>query len=138
MFQRFFVGVAMRHRNLTREIYSARGIKSGHTKVLRTLEERDGCIQVEISRNCGIKPATTVSVLNVMEKDGLIERRPVPEDRRAIGVYLTERGRAQLAVLDELDEVLSEALLQGFTAEEAAAFHHYLERMKQNIERFGG
>lgn len=137
MFQRYFVGVAMCHRNLTREVYSARGIKSGHTKVLRTLEEHDGCIQVEISRNCGIKPATTVSVLNVMEKDGLIERRPVPGDRRAIGVYLTEQGRAQLVILDELDEILSEALLKGFTPEETAMLNDYLERMKQNIERFG-
>lgn len=137
MFQRFFVGVAMRHRNLTREVYSVRGIKSGHTKVLRALEEHDGCIQVEISRKCGIKPATTVSVLNVMEKDGLIERRSVPGDRRAIGVYLTERGRTQLTILDEMDVVLSEALLKNFTPEEAAAFNDYLERMKQNIERFG-
>ncbi len=137
MFQRYFVGVAMRHRNFTRETYSARGIKSGHTKILRTLEEHDDCIQVEISRYCDIKPATTVSLLNVMEKDGLIERHSVPEDRRALHVTLTDKGRAQLTVLDELDETLSAALLDGFTPEEAAAFQDYLERMKQNIERFG-
>ena len=136
MFQRYFVGIAMCHRNFTRETYSEKGIKAGHPKVLRTLEEHDGCIQVEISRYCGIKPATTVSLLNVMEKDGLIERHTLPEDRRAIRVTLTEKRREQLAGLDEMDAVLSEALLEGFTEEETAAFQDYLERMKQNIERF--
>ena len=71
-----------------------------------------------------------------MEKDGLIERHTLPEDRRAIRVTLTEKGREQLAGLDEMDAVLSEALLEGFTEEETAAFQDYLERMKQNIERF--
>ncbi len=136
LFQRYFIGVAMRHLNFTRETYSARGIKSGHTKVLRTLEEYGDCIQVEISRYCDITPATTVSLLNVMEKDGLIERHSVPQDRRAIRVCLTEKGRAQIAVLDELDETLSEMLLDGFSPEEATSFQNYLERMKQNIERF--
>ena len=135
LFHRYFVAVAMRHRNFTRETYSARGIKSGHTKVLRALEEHGSCIQVEISRICDITPATTVSLLNVMEKDGLIERHTVPEDRRAIHVELTERGREQIAIRDELDQRLTENLLDGFSSEEIAQFRNYLERMKQNIER---
>ncbi len=136
MFHRYFIDVAMRHRNFTREAYSARGIKSGHTKVLRTLEECGACIQVDISRNCNITPATTVSLLNVMEKDGLIERHAVPKDRRAMNVELTQKGLEQIAVMNELDQHLSAILLDGFSSEEAAEFEDYLERMKQNIERF--
>ena len=135
MFQVKFIGIALRHQNLTRETYARRGIKSGHPKVLRTLQTHDGCMQVELSRLCGITPATTVSLLNVMERDGLIERRAVPDDRRALGVHLTEKGRAQLDILDELDISLSHELLEGFTPEEARQFENYLERMRKNIAR---
>ena len=135
MFQENFIGLSLRHQNLTREVYGRRGIKSGHPKVLRTLQSHDGCMQVELSRLCGITPATTVSLLNVMERDGLIERRAVPGDRRAFGVHLTDKGRAQLDILDELDVSLSRELLHGFTPEESRQLEHYLERMRNNIER---
>lgn len=135
LFHTDFIGVSIKHRNMTREVYAAHGIKMGHTKILRTLERYGERIQVEISRDCGITPATTVSLLNVMERDGLIERHTVPQDRRAVSVVLTDKGREQLAVIEKLDALISEQLLVGFAPEEVATLKAYLERMTENIER---
>ncbi|WP_244894179.1 MarR family winged helix-turn-helix transcriptional regulator [Planobispora rosea] len=38
--------------------------------------------------------SAVTNVVNTLERDGLVERRPVPEDRRAVTVALTARGEA--------------------------------------------
>ncbi len=51
------------------------------------LEPRD------IARLSGLSRAAVSSVLNTLERDGLVERTRESEDRRLVTVRLTERGR---------------------------------------------
>ncbi|EGD58062.1 transcriptional regulator, MarR family [Novosphingobium nitrogenifigens DSM 19370] len=61
----------------------------------------DGVLQARLAEEIGVHPAALARALVSAEKDGLIERRAVPGDRRARGVCLTERGRDLAARMEE-------------------------------------
>ena len=52
-----------------------------------------------LAKKVGVKRATMTGLLDGLEKHGLVERLPHPEDRRKIGVRLTAQG---CLVLDEI------------------------------------
>ncbi|MFQ5699685.1 MAG: MarR family winged helix-turn-helix transcriptional regulator [Myxococcota bacterium] len=49
-----------------------------------------------IARLSGVSRAAVSSVLNTLERDGLVERRREAPDRRRVTVHLTPRGRMRL------------------------------------------
>lgn len=46
----------------------------------------------ELSRGMGVSSARVAALLNHLEKEGLIQRRPDPKDNRQVIVSLTENG----------------------------------------------
>ena len=58
----------------------------------------------------GIEPPTLVRQLDKLAQDGLVERRPDPDDRRVVRVVVTPAGLERLhelhAVVHELDTEL--------------------------------
>jgi DNA-binding MarR family transcriptional regulator len=97
-------------------------------KALIVLHHR-GTVRVgEVAHMLTMSPNTTTAVLDRLEDQGLIRRRPDPTDRRAVLVALTERGGEWVAELlsasaQDFGEVLEQlslsdlrALHQGVTA----------------------
>ena len=73
---------------------SAAGISvSLATPVLFVFRLGDGVQQNALAIEIGVNPAAMVRTLALAERGGLLERRPVPGDRRAKGVYLLDEGR---------------------------------------------
>src|SRR5579864_2358841 len=69
-------------------------------QVLVRLDEHEGINQAKLAALTDVEPMTMVRILDRMEADGLLERRPDPADRRARRLYLTAREappRADLA-----------------------------------------
>ena len=46
----------------------------------------------EISQKLKVTPPTVTQIINVLEKDGFIERTIHPDDRRSVKISLTEEG----------------------------------------------
>jgi DNA-binding MarR family transcriptional regulator len=65
-------------------------------------------------------------VVDKLEKQGLIERRPHPTDRRARHLVLTTKGRALRA--DLVDLLGQESPLAGLSAAEQKTLQHLLDR----------
>ena len=66
----------------------------------------------ELARCCGVEKAALTGLVDRAERRGLAERAPVPGDRRALRVTLTEGGRRAAAafhaeVTAELNQLLS-------------------------------
>jgi DNA-binding MarR family transcriptional regulator len=57
-------------------------------KVLIHLQRNSGISQVRLAALTGTDPMTLVRILDRMERDGWVERRPDPRDRRARQLYL--------------------------------------------------
>ena len=70
------------------------GVAPGQLSVLQRLWQGDGLTQAELARAVRVEQPTMARTLDRMARDGLIERVPSKEDRRAFNVRLTARGRA--------------------------------------------
>lgn len=86
--------------------------------VLNYLRERDGAIQQQIGSAMGIDPSTMVSLVDQLERAGLANRRPHPQDRRAREVLVTPKGRRTLTRARELAEQVEADVLRGLAPAE--------------------
>jgi len=70
------------------------GLAPAQFMTLLELWAEDGLTQAELVARLDVEQATMAGTLNRMARDGLIERRPHPADRRAHLVFLTDKARA--------------------------------------------
>src|SRR5882724_8721470 len=78
--------------------------------LLREAANADGASQRQLAALMRIEPPTLVGHLDKLAEQGLVERRPDPDDRRVVRVVITPVGRARLAelhaIVHELDDEL--------------------------------
>ena len=109
-------------------------VTRGMPFMLAYLQDHDGCIQRDLAKRWGLDPATVTSSLSTMEEAGLVERRPVPGDRRALQVFLTPLGRERAQFVDKVHKQYDDISFRGFSAEEKASFKAMLDRIEQNLQ----
>lgn len=69
------------------------GITLGQSFVLFSLMEADGSSVKDIAATVQLDPPAITGLVDRLVKEGLVERRVAPDDRRSTNIYLTERGR---------------------------------------------
>ena len=72
------------------------GLHLGHVAILSLLADGVGRTQKTLSAETGIEKSSMVLFLDMLEKEGWVERRPHPADRRAYLVTLTGEGARRL------------------------------------------
>ncbi|KAA0940505.1 MarR family winged helix-turn-helix transcriptional regulator [Streptomyces apricus] len=68
------------------------GIDSKDFGALRVLAHREPTSQLQVAQTLGIDRTTMVTLLDVLERKGIVTRRPDPADRRRNVVELTDQG----------------------------------------------
>lgn len=68
-------------------------VRASYGSVLIPLLEEDGLRMGEIARRARLSKQTMTTMVRLCERDGLIERRPDPDDGRATRVHLTAKAR---------------------------------------------
>jgi len=76
---------------------------------------------------------TLVRVLDRMEQEHWIERRPDPGDRRAYRIYLMADAKPVLARIAEISEQTRLDATAGMSDEETARLLALLQRMQSNL-----
>ncbi|MDH4439427.1 MAG: MarR family transcriptional regulator [Rhizobium sp.] len=116
-------------RGMTRALQSraARlGFSPGQFPVLLELWDEEGLTQRQLLDRVDVEQATMANTLARMERDGLIERRVHPQDKRAQQIYLTDKARAMredaLAVAQEAED----AVFSGFRRFERELMKEYI------------
>jgi MarR family transcriptional regulator, transcriptional regulator for hemolysin len=79
-------------RSLDIELRKNVGVTLSQWRVVGALMLHPGLTQKEIADKMGIEGATLVPVIDKMEKDGLLKRKPDLTDRRANRIYLTPKS----------------------------------------------
>lgn len=87
-------------------------IKPAYLGVLLSLWNENGLKANELGKRAGLEPSTMTGLLDRMERDGLVKRKPDPNDRRAHRIHLTKEGvdaevSATKVVSDTLEKVFS-------------------------------
>jgi len=101
--------------------------------ILQSLAELEGESQRRLAERLCVEGPTMTRHLDRLEADGLIERRPDPNDRRATLVFATPSGRAQLQAMWDVMEQSEGDLLQGFSDEEVDTLERLLTRLRENV-----
>ena len=70
------------------------GVTMAQSFILFSLLEKDGCTLTEIGARAQIDNSSLTTMVDKLEKEGLVERRLYAQDRRVVTLFLTERGRA--------------------------------------------
>ncbi len=102
------------------------GITPDQFTVMRILRETDGLTQRQLTGLMSSDPNTVASVLERMEKAGLLKRSPHTRDRRAHQVELLAAGHRKYEEARELAVALQTEVLQGVEEAERETFLGHL------------
>ncbi len=98
--------------------------------VLNFLFDEDKVPSHHLGERTKLDSATLTGILDRLETMELVERRPHPEDRRAILVCLTAKGKKLAAELRKTMEQANREFLQTLTPEEEATFKGLLNKVR--------
>src|SRR5580765_8719277 len=74
----------------------ARGISASRLSALATLVEAGPMRIGALAQAEQVEPPTMTRLADAMEREGLLTRRPDPDDRRAVVLHATAKGRRSL------------------------------------------
>ena len=99
------------------------------------LRSENGVEPAMLSDALFIPRQTVTSLLDQLEKNGLIRREPHPADRRRIRLFLTEKGQDTItAILKELS-VHENAVIDEISREEMATFNRIYSTMVEKLQK---
>src|SRR5262245_47335675 len=101
-------------------------------KVLLHLSKNEGASQVRLCELTDVEPMMMVRILDRMEADKLLERRPDPQDRRARRLYLTRKAAPLLDEIDRISEITRSEIFDGVSKADREAFLKVLEHIHAN------
>ena len=109
------------------------GLTIPRWQVLSILTVMDGCRIGELAETAGSEQAVLSRVVDQMQRDGLVERRPAAEDSRATEVWITEAGSSIYTLLLPQAARHVDRLVRSFADGEASQLAQSLEKMLQDI-----
>ena len=90
----------------------------------------DGLSQTELSAKSQVDRTTIGGIIDRLEKEGMVERRPHPEDRRAYQVFLTHKGKILEDELCTVANRVQDMVNSPLTAEEQTLLIRLLEKIR--------
>jgi DNA-binding MarR family transcriptional regulator len=96
---------------------------------LMMLDETPGLSVADVARKVSTARQSANEMLGGLERAGLVERRPHPNDRRSQQIFLTDAGRNRLAASMPTVKAVERRLAEGFSAQELAVVNTWLQRM---------
>lgn len=98
------------------------GLTTGQFPILLQLWREEGLTQKQLVERLDLEQATIANTLTRMERDGLILRKPHPEDGRSQCIHLTRKARSLEEPATRAAQSVNEIALKSLRAEERKIF----------------
>ena len=108
-----------------------------HVRVLKIITKKPQCTAVDIANFLDRDKAQVTRLLSALIKQELIVKEPNPEDKRSQCLAITERGKAIVDQLSEVDREMFEKMKIGIDSDELATFERVAKAMAQNLNSKG-
>ncbi len=122
---------------LLRKIFDQRarqvGLSLAQCRALVYLAHYEGINQACLADLLEVQPISLTRLLDRMEAADWIERRADPADRRAHRLYLSEKARPLLELVQQLSLQARLEALAGFSEEEKTVLMGFLSRVHGNL-----
>ena len=109
------------------------GISRAQWAVLVRLDRTEGLKQSELAEILDLQPISLTRLLDRLAENGLIERRPDPNDRRANRLYLRSAARPLLGQLAGLAHDMMQHVLAGLGGKSNERLLRDLTTIKDNL-----
>ena len=103
-------------------------------RVLFQLVEQGALRMGELSQCIEVAPRTMTSTIELMERDGLVQRSPDPADGRATVVTITDQGREAFAAGRRVKAGVAADIFETLDAEQRAQLHEILGQLGAAID----
>jgi MarR family transcriptional regulator for hemolysin len=110
---------------------ACQGLTQSSGIALVYIAEHQGLSQTELARLLAVETPSLVPVLDQLEKQGLIERRPAEHDRRQKVLYLQPAATDLVAAINQQRRLLQRQLLANLTPEQQQDLPYLLELVLQ-------
>jgi DNA-binding MarR family transcriptional regulator len=104
-------------------------LTQGQIRALFTLDVKGEATAGELAKAAELSPASVSTMLDHLERDGIIERTRAEHDRRVVVVTLTASGRELLASKREAFRARGAEALAGMTDAQLQAAAEVMHRM---------
>ena len=100
--------------------------------VLGFLADEDHVTSVELGKRTELDSATLTGIIDRLETAGLVERMNHPDDRRAILIHLTPKGKILTADREHLIVEANREFLAGITEAEKETLFDIIGKLRQH------
>ncbi|MGK9051162.1 MarR family winged helix-turn-helix transcriptional regulator [Neorhizobium petrolearium] len=125
--------VSRKIRTAFNQQVTAHGLTYPRARALFRLAKKQNMTQSELACDLELEQATMVRLLDRMEENGLIERRPDANDRRVKLIVLTPYGQEQAAMVRSIADRIREQIFQDIDPDELHVAVALLERISANV-----
>jgi DNA-binding MarR family transcriptional regulator len=105
------------------------GFRPGCIGVLQVVAAREPVSQREVSEALVLDPSDVVTLVDILERAGLVDRRRDPADRRRYALEVTPRGQLAVVRLREINRETNEDLLAPLDEAERAQLAELISRV---------
>ncbi|MFT5393438.1 MAG: DNA-binding MarR family transcriptional regulator [Gammaproteobacteria bacterium] len=116
-----------------RDLARAAGLTASQRMLLQVLEEIGEAKAGMVATRLGITQATTTSLIDRLEKAGLVRRRRIDTDKRQVWISLTEAGQSRLSRAPDGLQELFEGRFEDLHAWEQSMLIAALERISSML-----
>ncbi|MGO1118986.1 MarR family winged helix-turn-helix transcriptional regulator [Rhodovibrionaceae bacterium A322] len=109
------------------------GLAPGQFMALLVLWEEEGLTQKDLIARLDVEQATMANTLTRMERDGLIIRRPHPQDGRAQSILLTDKARRLESDAKAHAQAVNQQALSALSEQEISAFLQTLQKVTDTL-----
>ena len=105
-------------------------------RILYVLWQEDGVPIKVISEKSGLAITSLTTMLERMEKNGLISRKTDEADKRKTLLFLTDKAKELKEAYDSVSNEMGNIYYRDFTDKEILQFEEYLNRIRVNLEEW--
>ena len=109
------------------------GITFRQCQMLGMLAAHGSLTQAEVADRLGVEPSSVARLVDRMTRDGWIERRPDPADRRKNRLVVTGKAEPIWEAVREKGLVMRAKALRGFSDGEVADLKRLLRGLRDNL-----
>lgn len=118
------------------ELRKTAGVSLSQWRVVGALVIQPGLTQKEIADKVGIEGATLVPIIDKMEKEGLLKRKPDSSDRRVNRIYLTPKADSLWESMVECALKIRKSSTKNISENDIQTTLETLRKISQNLASF--
>ncbi|MBP5520486.1 MAG: MarR family transcriptional regulator [Treponema sp.] len=109
-------------------------LEGARGRIIFALWGKNGVPIKTLCEKTSLDKSTLTGIIDRLERDGYIERRPSETDKRSTLIFLTGKEKEFANHIQKVSAVMNNIFYKGFSDEEIVQFDSLLERILENCK----